>query len=141
MAWAPDEHHLASCSADWTIRVWNLTDHTTAREPTGHDRRVRAVAYSPDGRYLASGSDDRTVRRWDTHTDYGGDVIGVHRDAVTCLAWLPDGNHVVTGSTDATTRIWPTEVDLDALLHTARRRVFRTLTPDERAAHRLPAAE
>lgn len=141
VAWAPDEHHLASCSADWTIRVWNLADHTPVRELTGHDRRIRAVAYSPDGRYLASGSDDRTVRRWNTHADYESDVIGVHRDAVTCLAWLPDGNHVVTGSSDATTRIWPTEVDLDALLHAARHRVVRTLTPDERAAHRLPAAE
>ncbi|WP_028569548.1 WD40 repeat domain-containing protein [Salinispora tropica] len=141
IAWAPDEHHLASCSADWAIRVWNLTDTTLTRELTGHDRRVRAVAYSPDGRYLASGSDDRTVRRWDTHTDYESDVIGVHRDAVTCLAWLPDGKHVVTGSTDATARFWSTEVDLDTLLHAARHRVFRTLTPDERAAHRLPAAE
>lgn len=143
VAWAPDERSLASCSADWTIRIWDLTEgnDTSPRLLTGHNRRVRAVAYSPDGRHLASGSDDRTVRRWDIDADFRWEIIGVHRDAVTCVAWLPDTDQVVTGSVDATARVWSARVDLDTLTRTARARVFRTLTPDERAAHLLPAGE
>ncbi|MEU5943093.1 hypothetical protein ABZ807_28900 [Micromonospora sp. NPDC047548] len=105
---------------------------------TGHEKRVRAVAWAPDSRRLASRSDDRTVRVWGVDDDQG-EVIGVHRDGVTGLAWLPDGRQVVTGSADGTARVWPDSVNLDELTVIARSRVFRALTDDERRAHLLPA--
>jgi len=140
VSWAPDEGSLATCSADWTIRVWEpAAGGEPVRTLTGHERRIRGVAWSPDGRRLASASDDRTVRRWDVESDEPEQIIGVHRDAVTSLAWLPDGDRVVSGSADGTARIWAADVDLDALTRTARKRVFRGLTAEERREHLLPA--
>ncbi|SHN24403.1 WD40 repeat domain-containing protein [Cryptosporangium aurantiacum] len=141
LSWAPDEQRLATCSADWTIRLWELPGGESVRTMTGHERRVRAVAWSPDGRRLASASDDRTVRLWDVGSDEPEQIIGVHRDLVSSLAWLPDGDRVVSGSTDATARVWAADVDLDALTRTARKRVFRGLTQEERREHLLPAAD
>lgn len=142
IAWSPDERRIATCSADWTVRVW---DATTPDDPprvlTGHERRVRDVAWSPDGRHVFSVADDRTVRRWDLDDDTTGHVIGMHRDGVISVACLPDGRHVVTGSEDMTARIWPIDVDLDRLTDTARSRVFRGLTEEERREHLLPSHE
>ena len=133
----PTRARLATCSADWTIRIWDLTGTDQPRVLTGHDKRVRAVAWAPDGRRLASCSDDRTVRVWGSADDDQGEVIGVHRDGVTSLAWLPYGRQVVTGSADGTARVWADSVDLAELTAVARSRVFRALTDDERQAHLL----
>lgn len=138
VAWSPDEKQLATCSGDWTIRVWDALTGEQTHKLTGHERRVRAIAWSPDGRRLASASDDRTVRTWDPHAGRELDVIGVHTGRVGTVAWLPDGSHVVSGSADRTARIWSADLDVDTLLTTARRRVFRPLTPGERLAHLLP---
>jgi WD40 repeat protein len=141
LSWAPDEASLASCSADWTVRIWYLATNKPPSILTGHERRVRAVAWSPHGDLLATGSDDHTVRVWHRDDpDFHGEVIGVHRDSVTAIAWTSDA-HVITGSADAAVRKWATTIDLRALTDTARDRVFRSLTPDERRAHLLPASE
>lgn len=105
---------------------------------TGHERRVRALAWSPDGTFLASVSDDYTVRTWNPHDGTEREVIGVHADRVNTVAWLPDSQRVITGSTDTTIRVWSATVDTDALIREAQRRVARSLTAEERSAHLLP---
>lgn len=83
-------------------------------------------------------SDDHTVRTWNPHQGRELDVIGVHPDRVGSVAWLPDSSRVVTGSTDRTVRVWSADIDIDTLVATARQRVFRGLTVEERSAHLLP---
>ncbi|WP_369028252.1 WD40 repeat domain-containing protein, partial [Nocardia farcinica] len=65
--------------------------------------------------------------------------IGVHRDRITDVEWLPSADQVLTASFDGTARIWPVDVDLDDLRARARARAYRSLTPEERSAHLLPA--
>jgi WD40 repeat protein len=138
VAWSPDEALLASCSADKDIRIWDPQTGQLLRQLDGHERRVWGIAWSPDGTRLASASDDHTVRTWDPRQGHELDVIGVHADRVGTVAWLPDGKHVVSASSDRTIRIWNAEPSTDALISTARHRVFRALTPGERRAHLLP---
>jgi len=57
---------LVSCSADQTIRLWDLTTPLPRirRVLRGHDWEVRDFAIHPNGRELISASKDGTVRSW-----------------------------------------------------------------------------
>ena len=65
LAFSPAGRDVASGSADWTIRVWDVA-RGVARHPfRGHVGAVLCVAYTPDGRRIASGSEDTAIRIWD----------------------------------------------------------------------------
>lgn len=77
-AFGPDRLHVATASADGTVRVW---DARTGREELifrGHLSRVYTVAFHPNGRYLASGDQEvGQVKIWDLtrhleHVTVGG---------------------------------------------------------------------
>jgi len=138
VSWSPDERHVVTASADWTARIWEVATGRQVAVLRGHEGRVRAVAWSPDGSRIATGSDDRTVRVWDAATREEIVVAGVHQDKVTSVAWSSDGRRLLTASFDGTARIWPAEPDFDRLQATARTRVFRHLTEEERRDHLLP---
>ncbi|MEU2282885.1 AAA family ATPase [Streptomyces sp. NPDC013178] len=137
-AWSPDETRIATASGDWTAAVWDVLTGRRIEVLKGHEGRLRAIAWSPDGRHIATGADDRTVRVWSATTFEEIAVVGVHQDKVTSVAWSPDGTRLLTGSADGTARVWRAEPDYDRLEATARGRVFRTLTHEERRQHLLP---
>lgn len=137
--WAPDESQLVTGSADHTVRLWKSTTGETTAVFRGHAARVKGVAWSHDGTRIATGSYDRTLRLWDPQAHHETGVIGLHRDRITDVEWSPTGDHVITASFDGTARIWPVDIDLDELRTRARARAYRSLTPDERSAHLLPA--
>ncbi|PAV23013.1 WD40 domain containing protein [Pyrrhoderma noxium] len=65
VVFSPDGKHVASCSGDDLIRIWNVNRRKLSVSPlAGHEDSVNAVAYSPDGKRLVSGSRDKTVRIW-----------------------------------------------------------------------------
>ncbi|CAM5685340.1 nSTAND1 domain-containing NTPase [Streptomyces aurantiogriseus] len=137
-AWSPDETRVATASGDWTAAVWDVLTGRRIEVLKGHEGRLRAIAWSPDGQHIATGADDRTVRVWSATTLEEISVVGVHQDKVTSVAWSPDGTRLLTGSADGTARVWRAEPDYDRLEATARGRVFRTLTHEERRQHLLP---
>lgn len=57
---------LVSCSADQTVRIWDLTSSLprTLRVLRGHEWEVRDFAIHPNGRDLITASKDGTVRSW-----------------------------------------------------------------------------
>ena len=66
VAFCPDGKHIASGSADKTIRMWDAEMGKLVGGPLrGHTSLVRSVALSPDGKHTALGSADKTVRVWD----------------------------------------------------------------------------
>lgn len=139
VSWSPDGRRLVTGSRDRTLRIWDPFTGTELAVLTGHEDRVQGVAWSPDGTRIASVSRDRTVRLWDPDAATQTAVLGIHDDWVNGLSWHPDGSLLTTASRDRTVRIWePAHGDLDTLLHRARSRVFRDLTPDERRAYLLP---
>ncbi|KAJ3337518.1 Vesicle-mediated ER to Golgi transport protein [Gonapodya sp. JEL0774] len=93
LAWSPDGTFLASCSADCTIRIWDVATCTTfrildqtslPREPSGVAASaatssgsvakakelqdslgfVKGLAWDPAGKFLAAQSDDKSVVIW-----------------------------------------------------------------------------
>jgi WD40 repeat protein len=74
---------------------------------SGHDQRVRSVAFSPDGLRIVSCADDGTVRVWD-HTSGMESMTPLqgHKDLVFSVCFSPDGTRIISGSKDRTIRIW-----------------------------------
>ncbi|CDO56311.1 hypothetical protein DV451_003582 [Geotrichum candidum] len=82
---SPDVKHLATCSADYTARIWS-TENNFAEETTleGHQRWVWDCAFSADSAYLVTSCSDHYVRLWELAT---GSIIrqynGHHKGAIS----------------------------------------------------------
>ena len=109
VAFSPDGHTLASGSADWHTRLWNVTDPShpavLGKPLAGHDEIVYSVAFSPKRRILASGSADATVALWNvTDLDRPAPLSVGFQQAIGALgtiysvAFSPHGNTLAVGS-------------------------------------------
>ena len=96
------------------MRLWSLADPaapTPVGVPlTGHDGRVRAVAFAPDGSLLASASLDGTGRLWSlagpaAPTRLGAPLTG-HFGMVWAVAFAPDGSLLASAGDDGVIRLW-----------------------------------
>ena len=59
---------LASCSKDFTIKLWSTKDFTEVATLESHSNDVTCVAFDPFKSRLASCSADQTVKIWNTKT-------------------------------------------------------------------------
>lgn len=130
-----DSRLLATCSADHTVRVWDLlrcqdyakltgkrvieADDVAAAQLAGPAGGVRSAAFDPTGRLLFAGSDDRLVWVWEYRDSPGvgatevGPVAGWvpvgslrgHRDSVMNVFPLLD-KRILTSAADGELRIW-----------------------------------
>lgn len=73
--------HLATCSADTTVKIWSTSRYEFALEKTlvGHQRWVWDAAFSADSAYLVTASSDHVARLWElssgeTVRQYNGHV-------------------------------------------------------------------
>lgn len=103
LAWSTHDEHLASCSVDNMIIVWDANNFPQMiTKITGHTGLVKGVSWDPAGKYLASQSDDKTVRIWRT-SDWHEETI-IKEPFKECggtthvlrLNWSPDGQTLVS---------------------------------------------
>jgi WD40 repeat protein len=108
VTFSPDGRSLASCSWDYTVRIWDLSrwDDGRPAEPVvlRHDTTRFATAFSPDGSTLVSAG-DRSLTIWSCRPEYQREV---HRsgESYHCLAFSPDGHTLALGAEDSTVRLW-----------------------------------
>ena len=122
VAWSPSDRreaahyrsHIASCSEDGTVQLWDAMTGRKISTYRGHSGGVSAIAWSPDGKWLASAGVDCTVQVWATATMRKICTYNRHTEKVTALAWAPAGLAATTGhglliasaSADSSIHIW-----------------------------------
>jgi WD40 repeat protein len=112
---------LATGGDDKSVILWLVTTHVSQWEfkagnqrpdppvrrsnLTGHQGRLRSVAFSPDRQLLATGSDDKDAMLWgveDATTPEPLATLTDHKDQVSSVAFSPDGRLLATASADGT---------------------------------------
>jgi WD40 repeat protein len=120
---------LATAAFDGRVDVWQYDRRNDALPPvriwalSGHQGRVRRVAFSPSGMHLASAGHDGTAWVWDLKTG-GGCRLPVTADGAPCrpdggltcpnvhqALFAPNGRWLLTTSSDveAPVRFWDTD--------------------------------
>lgn len=82
-----DVKHLATCSADHTARVWNVSENFQLETTLdAHSRWVWDCAFSADSAYLVTACSDHYVRLWDLSTKEIARQYGGHHKGAICVA-------------------------------------------------------
>ncbi|ORX52400.1 Utp12-domain-containing protein [Hesseltinella vesiculosa] len=101
--------------SDGTIRIWNMTTHTSTVTLSGHRSAVTALAFDQSGTRLASGAKDTDVIVWDVVAEAGLYRLKGHKDQITCLKFLanPDTGsdsanegYLLSSSKDTLLKLW-----------------------------------
>lgn len=91
---SPDMKSLATCSADHSVKMWNLpakslpgADITLDKVLSGaHQRWVWDCCFSADSAYLVTASSDHSAKLWDLASGEAIRNYAGHQKAVVCLA-------------------------------------------------------
>jgi WD40 repeat protein len=106
VAFNPAGDRVAACSADRSIRVWNVASGKQELLIEDHADWVMAIAWNHDGTQLASGSRDKTSKVFDAKT---GDSVATypgHSETVFGVAFSDDGKQVFSSGADKKVHVW-----------------------------------
>ncbi len=156
---SPDSRHLASCSQDHTVRVWQIDDGAPLAPPSppgvggrgdgeggrrgtcqvlhGPTDEVFGAAFHPDGKRLATAGRDGVVWLWDPVRGEEVARLQGHKSYIWSVAFSPDGTTLASGSGDFTVRLWDTAPLKDRYL--VRRQALALRPEAERLVGRLLA--
>lgn len=101
--------HAATCSSDYTVRIWDLVARRLALVLRGHDDDVEDFVFV-DSRVGVSASRDHSLLVWDLTTGAVIRRIQAHDKDVLSLAY--HGERLYSAGDDKTLRVW----DLDGRL-------------------------
>ena len=109
---SPCSRYVATCSGDFTARVWNASDGAPVTPPLEHKHKVvRMVDFSPCGNYLLSLPDNSSkVYVWDIKT--GKEIplgISIKKGKFFSAKFSPCGKYILTSSNDMSATLWSTE--------------------------------
>lgn len=103
---------LASCSDDYTARIWSTKSSNMVHCLREHTREVYTMQWCPNVNrrlVLATASFDSMVKMWDVNTGRCIRTLASHTDPVYSLAYSPNGQFLASGSFDRCLNIWSTK--------------------------------
>ena len=138
LTFSPTSSHIATASADQTVRLFDVATSSLTFSFTAHTGSVKAVAASPHPDVFASGSRDGTARVWDVRAGGGhegvlvgglGGGVGKKRGrragaspmplshSVTSVAFIGGHSLLSSSSTSPTLRLHDLRYTAPAPLH------------------------
>lgn len=99
-------NQLASCSGDFTIRLWDFDIVLQSRDFEGHDGSVWTAGFNADGTRIVSASADGTVKVWQRDTGAVLFDIKDHAAPVTVALFSPNGKLIASAGGDKVVRIF-----------------------------------
>lgn len=106
LVFAPDGSRLATCSGDFTVRMFDFDVVLQSRDFEGHTEPVWTAFFSHDGTKLISSSADKTVRVWARDGGNAVHTIKDHTAPVTVAQFSPDGKLIASAGGDKVVRIF-----------------------------------
>lgn len=120
LQWSPTEETVfASCSADKTVRIWDIRGRSGPQiSLTAHVEDVNVISWNRGVSYLlASGSDDGSFKVWDLRAIREASPIAHfthHKQAITSIEWAPgDDSSLCVASADDQVTVWDLSVEAE----------------------------
>ncbi len=101
-----DGRTLACPTADFTIRLIDVTTGQPCGQLDGHEYVIQGLALSPDGRTLASASLDRSVRLWDATRMKAKRELKLQGAAFESVFFSPQGDLVAAVDAGSRVCLW-----------------------------------
>ncbi|HUY32335.1 MAG TPA: c-type cytochrome domain-containing protein [Pirellulales bacterium] len=106
VAFNPAGDRLAACSADRSIRIYNVASGVQEKLIEDHADWVMGIAWNHDGTRLASASRDKTSKIFDTATGDSLATFPGHGEPVYGVSFTADGAQVFTGGGNNQIHVW-----------------------------------
>jgi mono/diheme cytochrome c family protein len=106
VAFNPAGDKLAACSADRSIRIYNVASGAQERLIEDHADWVMGIAWNHDGTRLASASRDKTSKIFDAATGESLATFPGHGEPVYGVSFTADGSQVFTGGGNNQIHVW-----------------------------------
>ena len=107
-----NKYCLATCSADKTVRLLNLTDFSELPPSPlqGHSYAIHCCAFAAHGDLLATCSTDGTCVLWNVISGLKvGTLFHASKTCIRVCAFSPRATRLATGSSDETVCLWDVE--------------------------------
>jgi len=109
VAFSPDGKQLASCSADKTVRLWDLATSKEIRKLPEQGGPVYSLAFSSDGQTLLTGGADKTVRLYNAADGKEIRKFEGATDGIYSVTFSPDGKSIAAGGLQSEVLTWNVE--------------------------------
>jgi WD40 repeat protein len=104
LAWSADGQFVLTGASDKTLKLWNVTDGTMARQFFGQADVPRSIAITKDGTKAIAGCDDKSLRVWN-YSDANLLATLLLESAPRVISVSADGARIAAAE-KTTLRVW-----------------------------------